>query len=92
MKRWQDFLDSLSTVGGGIALLSVATTVLLGVLVHLLHHGDTGEIVTILTGAFSGAFSALLLALKGNSSKQQMSDRANPGALADPQKTEGVKA
>lgn len=80
MKRWQDFLDSLSTTGGGIIVTASLVFTLLSVMIHVLHKGETGEIVTILTGAFGGAFSALLVALKGNSSKQQMADRAAPTA------------
>lgn len=84
MKRWQDFLDSLSTTGGGILITAMFVIVFLAVIVHVLHKQETGEIVTILTGAFGGAMSALWVALKSNSSKQQMVDRATPDAPTEP--------
>lgn len=87
MKRWQDFLDSLSTTGGGIAILSLLSFIFMIVLTRIMRHGSSGEIVTIVSSAFTGAFSALLVALKGNSSKQQMQDRVDttvaPAAKVD---------
>src|ERR1019366_3971749 len=75
-KAWQDFLDSLSTRGGNILILLLATT---GLLITYFRMAKTGEgtssetIKTLLVG-FAGALLAILSA---QASRQQMEDRVD---------------
>ena len=90
MKRWQDFLDSLSTRGGNIFVLTVIFSVMAGLVLHVLHHGSdsSSPIATVLISTFSGFSGALLTMLSGNASKQQMVDRAlSSGTIPEPPPT-----
>jgi hypothetical protein len=73
MKRWQDFLDSLSTKGGNIFVLALCSFWLAMLFLHVTHHDPSAveDVKTTLAG-FTGA---LLMALSGNASRQQMVDR-----------------
>lgn len=76
MKRLQDFFDALSTKGGNICIL-MASCVLLAILyLHLVHHHDDAQAIEAIATTLSGFTGALLLACSGNSSRQQMIDRA----------------
>ncbi len=75
MKRWQDFLDSLSTKGGNIFMLFVAMTLLLIFMLHVTHDGRDSGLVSVIHDLAVGFGGALLGALAGNSSRQQMADR-----------------
>jgi hexokinase len=63
MKWWDDFCDSLSTRGGTIALLFVATITLGIFLLHIMHMGYAGDIVAEMRTAFASFVGALLIAL-----------------------------
>ena len=82
MKNWQDFLDSLSTAGGTILVLLFLFIGMVPLLVHVLRSpNDNDQVVTIVISTFTGIFSALMIALKGGSSRQQMVDRGTPPTL-----------
>jgi hypothetical protein len=68
MAKWQLFLNSLSTPGGNLLLLVVFVASLLGLVLHVLHHGDEGQVQTVILTTFSGFSGALLQALRGRSS------------------------
>jgi len=64
LNTWCKFLDSLSSRGGAILLL-IMTSSALGVgVIHVLHHGDSGEGASLIRSTFAGFVGALLLALK----------------------------
>jgi hypothetical protein len=69
-KAWQDFLNSLNTPGGNLALLVVFVGLLLVLVLHILHRGDTqgGQATTVILTTFSAFSGALLQALRGRSS------------------------
>jgi drug/metabolite transporter (DMT)-like permease len=97
MKRWQDFLDSLSTSGGAVLVLFLICLSLLPVLIYFLHREPNSPATTRLTDAFVGFSGALLLALRGNASRQQMMDRASgvapsPKAIAAEAAAEAPKS
>ena len=77
MKAWQDFLDSLSTKGGNIAVLFVASVLLAALLMHVIHHGADTSAIEDFKEALSSFTEALLFACSGNSSRQQMQDRVD---------------
>jgi ABC-type bacteriocin/lantibiotic exporter with double-glycine peptidase domain len=84
MKRWQDFLDSLSTNGGNIIALFMTTLLLLLPLALLSFYRPGAALLAVLTTTFSMFAGALVQSLRGNASRQQMMDRAasvapNPG-------------
>jgi hypothetical protein len=96
MKRWQDFLDSISTSGGNILVLFVISIALLFALLHVIHHDTTGQTVAVISTTFSGFVGALLQSLRGNASRQQMMDRTsgvapNPAAVAKTAEAEAPK-
>lgn len=68
METWQKFLNSISTPGGNLLLLAVFVSTLLGLVLHVLHHGDTGQVQTVILATFSGFSGALLQALRGRTS------------------------
>lgn len=79
MSLWQNFLNSLSTRGGAIFLLSMVFTSGMIVVVHLIHHNETDSMFAgMILSTFSSFSGALLLALKG-SSESSASASAGPG-------------
>ena len=68
MQKWQAFLNSLSTPGGNLLLLCVFVSCLLALVLHVLHHGDEGQVTTVILSTFSGFAGALLQALRGRTS------------------------
>lgn len=68
MTKWQFFLSSLSTPGGNLFLLVVFVGLLLALVLHVLHHSDSGQVTTVILSTFSGFSGALLQALRGRSS------------------------
>jgi hypothetical protein len=68
MDSWQKFLNSISTPGGNLMLLVLFVASLLGLVLHVLHHGDEGQVQTVILTTFSGFSGALLQALRGRSS------------------------
>lgn len=82
MKRWQDFLDSLSTKGGNILVLFCGLGVLIGLMIHLTHDQTTdAAMVSAAHDMMVGFGAALLGALSGSSSRQQMADRVQTAML-----------
>lgn len=77
MKRWQDFLDSLSTKGGNIMVTFVCVSSLVLIFLHVIHHGTDAADVETFKSILSGFAGALLAMLSGNSSRQQMQDRVD---------------
>src|SRR6202044_2943480 len=71
MPSWQKFLDSLSTKGGNLFVLLICFAGLLCLLMHVLHHGDTGNITMVVVATFSGFSGALMATLTGKDSKEQ---------------------
>jgi hypothetical protein len=63
MRWWESFADSLNTRGGTIALLFVACMLLGLGLLHVMHHGDSGQASATIVSTFSAFAGALLLAL-----------------------------
>ena len=88
MKRWQDFLDSLSTSGGAALVLLIICVAMLPVLIFVLLRWPSSPIAVLMTNTFSGFTGALLLALRGNASRQQMMDRAWSAAPPPPRPAE----
>lgn len=74
MNSWAKFLDSLGSRGGNIFILLMSTTGLFIAAVHILHHGDKGDIATVIMSTFSGFSGALLNALVsgGKSASDQL--------------------
>jgi hypothetical protein len=68
MQKWQQFLNSISTPGGNLLLLAFYVAALLALVIHVLHHADNGQIVTVILSTFSGFSGALLQALRGRTS------------------------
>jgi hypothetical protein len=83
MKRWQDFLDSLSTSGGAVFVLTVICVAMLPAVIFLLLRAPASPASTLITNTFIGFNGALLLALRGNASRQQMMDRAGAAKAPD---------
>lgn len=77
MKRWQDFLDSLSTKGGNILVTLLCVTGLLAIFLHVIHHGTDSADIETFKSILSGFAGALLAMLSGSSSRQQMQDRVD---------------
>jgi hypothetical protein len=71
MQSWQKFLDSLSTKGGNLFVLFICFGGLLGLLIHVLHHGDSGNVSMVVVATFSGFSGALMATLTGKDSKEQ---------------------
>lgn len=68
MKRWNDFLDSLSTGGGAIFSLMFFVVLFGFVSIHTMHHpGYSEQMVTVFTGLLTGFAGALLGALQARS-------------------------
>jgi hypothetical protein len=80
MQSWQKFLDSLATKGGNLFVLLICFAGLLGLLIHVLHHGDSGNVSMVVVATFSGFSGALMATLTGKDSKEQ-SERP-PGSKA----------
>lgn len=74
IKAWQDWIDSLATAGGGIVVLFICA-VLTGILWGWTVKHNLPSMETPVFGVFTGFTGALLQAMKGNSSRQQMQDR-----------------
>lgn len=84
MKQWQDFLDSLSTRGGNIFVLSVCLFILFVIMIHVSHDSQDATLVSVSHDLVVGFGGALLGSLTGGASRQQMADRTmTPGSLAD---------
>jgi hypothetical protein len=79
---WQKFLDSLSTKGGNLFVLLICFTGLLCLLMHVLHHGDTGNITMVVVATFSGFSGALMATLTGKDSKEQSEHAAGGNATS----------
>jgi hypothetical protein len=62
MNTWRNFLDSIGSRGGSVLVLLVITVLLFAGLMHVMHHGDTGESASLVRNAFAG-FSGALLAM-----------------------------
>ncbi len=77
MKRWQDFLDSLSTKGGNILVTFFCVSGLVFIFLHVIHHGTDAADIETFKSILSGFAGALLAMLSGNSSRQQMQDRVD---------------
>jgi len=60
---WSELADSLNTRGGTIALLFVSCVGLFFGLMHVMHHGDSGQAAAVLISTFSAFTGALLIAL-----------------------------
>lgn len=71
MKNWQDLLDSLSTKGGNILVAGVV----MAALTFAMHHSHTADMFAVVRDLLVGFGGALLAMLKGDSSRQQMTDR-----------------
>ena len=68
MKRWNDFLESLSTGGGAILALMTFVVIFGWVSLHIMHHPNYSEqMVTTFTGLLTGFAGALLGALTARS-------------------------
>jgi hypothetical protein len=65
MNKWQSFLNSISTPGGNLLILSLFVIALLCVVIAEIHHGDEGQVQTVVLSTFSGFAGALLQALRG---------------------------
>jgi hypothetical protein len=66
MNRWHEFLESLATKGGNVALLAFFTVLTLVFLVHVSYHPVFGpEIRTLALTSFTGFSAALLNTLTG---------------------------
>jgi hypothetical protein len=65
MKWWEEFADTLNTRGGTIALLFMSCVGLFFGVMHVMHHGDTGQAAAVIISTFSGFTGALLVALTG---------------------------
>ena len=63
--KWQYFLNSFATVGGNLFLLVFFVLILLGLVLHILHHGDTNQVGTVVLTTFAAYSGALLQALRG---------------------------
>jgi UPF0716 family protein affecting phage T7 exclusion len=88
MKRWQDFLDSLSTSGGAVLVLMIVCVALLPAMIFVLLRAPLSPAAMLITNTFTSFTGALLLALRGNASKQQMADRAGAGQAGAPKPPE----
>jgi hypothetical protein len=75
MKNWQDFLDSLSTKGGNIAVAFVMVCTIAAIFLHVVHHAADVAVVEVFKSILTGFVGALLAMLSGNASRQQMQDR-----------------
>jgi hypothetical protein len=80
MQSWQKFLDSLATKGGNLLVLFVCFGGLLALLIHVLHHGDSGNVSMVVVATFSGFSGALMATLTGKDSKEPSG--AVPGSSA----------
>ena len=68
MQKWQAFLTSISTPGGNLFVLCIFVSALLALVLHILHHGDNGQVTTVILSTFSGFSGALLQGLRGRTS------------------------
>jgi hypothetical protein len=82
MPSWQKFLDSLSTKGGNLFVLLICFAGLLCLLMHVLHHGDSGNITMVVVATFSGFSGALMATLTGKDSKEQSEHAAGGNATS----------
>lgn len=80
LKRWQDFLDSLSTKGGNILVAGFV----MAALTFAMHHSHTADMFAVVRDLLVGFGGALLAMLKGDSSRQQMTDRRDSVVLPPP--------
>jgi hypothetical protein len=70
MESWQKFLDSLATRGGNLFVLFVCFSGLLGLMIHVLHRSDSGNVTMVVVSTFSGFSGALMATLTGIDSKK----------------------
>lgn len=78
-------LDALSTRGGAIFLLFATCCGLAAMVLHVMHHGDTGEAASLVRTTFAGFTGALLLALKTGTEKASGQHDNGNGHAPDPQ-------
>ena len=83
MKGIQDFFDALSTAGGSVFVF-LLLLVMFGIplIVFAFHPNVDHDIKQLIITGFSGSVTGLALALKSNSSRQQMVDRGITPAVA----------
>ena len=74
MNRWNDFVNSLATSGANILILWLSAAGLFLALLHVMHHGDSGNIATTIGSTFSGFAGALLNALVSGSKSNKTAD------------------
>jgi hypothetical protein len=72
-----NFVDAISTSGGGVLMLAVASLILLGALLFSSHfHFAADDVITIRT-TFVGFSGALLLALKSEGKTNSSTDKTS---------------
>lgn len=81
VKAWQDFLDSLSTKGGNLFMLFVGLIMAVAFVMHTVHDGADGSLVSLGHDLVVGFSAALWAGLSGASSRQQMADRVETLSL-----------
>lgn len=84
MKRWQDFLDSLSTKGGNVFVLFFSLGMLFTFMIHVAHDQSDSALIPVAHDMVVGFGGALLSVLSGGSSRQQMTDRVETAMLVPP--------
>jgi hypothetical protein len=63
---WNKFLDSLNTPGGKLLILAFFVASLFVLVIHVLHHADSGQVTTVILATFSNFSGALLISLTGH--------------------------
>ena len=63
MNNWRNLIDSIASRGGSILILLLSTIVMGIMLVHIMHHGDSGESASLIRNSFAAFSGALLMAL-----------------------------
>jgi hypothetical protein len=67
INAWNKFLDSLSSPGGKLLILALFVASLFVLVIHVLHHADSGQVTTVILATFSNFSGALLISLTGHS-------------------------
>lgn len=76
---WVTFLNSLGTRGGNLLILLVMNGFLFLAVLHVLHHGDKGDIASMVSTTFSTFSGALLHALyQGSKEAPTANSNSNP--------------
>lgn len=74
--RLQQLIELLNTRAGSILILWLSTAGLFVGILHILHHGDTGEAASLMRETFAGFSGALLMALtSGGKVKEEQKDK-----------------